>query len=431
MFILEKQSEKMTKLKFIHAADLHLDTPFKGLLSWNEQLGSKLKDATFRSFRKIIDLCLQEEVDFLLISGDIFDVENKSLAAQIKFVSELKRLSDRGVPAYIVCGNHDPLSSWIDDLQMPKNVHRFDSSEVKSVTYNKNGTPIADIYGISYRDKVVNENLAVKYRLKDNPSKFSIALLHGTVGTPGRHENYAPFKIDDVEKKGFDYWALGHIHKRQIVKSSFPAIVYPGNPQGRDFGETGGKGCCLVEISENKAPEIKFITTQVINFEEVKADLTGEDKIDKLPELIDRAKENIVGYNINSSYILRITLKGRTSLHKHLSKPGEIEELVKIFNEGQLNREHFSWIDRIDFETQPNIDLEQLRGGSDFVSEILKMFDEYENSPDKLNSLLEIIETYMGSHQVKKELEKLTNNEKKDILDKAKLMLIDKLIEKE
>ena len=139
----------MTKIKFIHTADLHLDTPFKGLSNWNSELAGKLKNATFAAFRNIVDLCLREHVDFLLISGDTFDSENRSLAAQLKFVSELKRLSDNGVRVYFICGNHDPLNAWLEDLQMPENVFRFNAEEVENFTFPKNGRSIADIYGIS------------------------------------------------------------------------------------------------------------------------------------------------------------------------------------------------------------------------------------------------------------------------------------------
>ena len=305
----------MTKVKFLHTADLHLDTPFKGLSIWNSDLASKLKDATFESFRKIINLCLKEKVDFLVISGDIFDSENKSLAAQLKFVSNIKRLSDKGIPTYFICGNHDPLSSWLDTLQMPKNVFRFDSSKVEKFTYKKDNISIADIYGISYQNKVVKKNLALKYKLSTNPSPISIAILHGTIGAAGPHENYAPFNVEDVVNKNYDYWALGHIHKRQIIHKSNPTIVYSGNPQGRDFGETGAKGCYLVEINEVNSPLIKFIPTQHIRFEKVEVDLSDENKIDCLSDKIEEAKDNIADFDENVSYILRITLKGRTPLH--------------------------------------------------------------------------------------------------------------------
>lgn len=418
----------MTKVKFIHTADLHLDTPFKGLSNWNSDLASKLEDATFKSFRKIINLCLKEKVDFLVISGDLFNSENKSLAAQLKFVSELKRLSERGIPTYFICGNHDPLSSWLENLQMPKNVFRFNSSEVENVTYQKDNSPIADIHGISFQNKVVNQNLARKYQLKSNPSPISIAILHGTIGIPGLHENYAPFKVEDVSNKGFDYWALGHIHKRQIVHEQTPKIVYPGNPQGRDFGETGAKGCYIVEIKENNTPKLKFEPTQLIRFEDVQIDLSGEDKIDKLQERIEEVKTNIDDYDENTCYCLRIILKGRTSLHSLLNKQGEIDQLLEHFNEGQLNQTNFTWIDKIEVKTQPDIDIEQIKKGTDFPAELLKTIEEYENNPEKLEELIKNAEEDLISYQAKRELAELSESEQKEIHEKAKWMLLDQII---
>jgi len=417
----------MTKVKFIHASDLHLDTPFKGLSNWNSQLASKLKEATFKSFKNIIDLCLQEKVDFLLISGDIFDSENKSLAAQLKFVHELKRLSEKGIPTYFICGNHDPLSSWLESLQMPKNVFRFNSTEVEKFTYQKSDKPIADIYGISFENKVVNKNLARNYQLNSNTSAISIAILHGTVGTPGPHENYAPFKVEDVTGKGFDYWALGHIHKRQIIQEKNPTIVYPGNPQGRDFGETGKKGCYIVEIAQNEKPKIKFASTQLISFEEIEIDLTEEDKIGKLPDRIEDAKTNIDNYEVNTSYILRITFKGRTSLHSQFNKQEEIEQLLEHFNDGQLNQKSFTWIDGIGVKTQPDLDIEQIKKESGFTAEILKSFGKLESNPGKLDEVIKNADKNFSSYPAKREI-KIADDEHNEILEKAKWMLFDQLI---
>ncbi len=419
----------MTKVKFIHTADLHLDTPFKGLSHWNSDLASKLKDATFKSFKKIVDLCLQEKVDFLVISGDIFDSENKSLAAQLKFVTELKRLSEKEIPTYFICGNHDPLSSWLEILQMPENVFRFSSTEVERLTYQKSNQPIADIYGTSFQNKIVKNNLAHSYQLiNSNPSPISIAVLHGTVGTPGPHEDYAPFKIEDITDKGFDYWALGHIHKRQIVQEKNPTIVYPGNSQGRDFGETGTKGCYLIEITQNEAPKIKFVPTHLIRFEEIQVDLTGKDKIDELRDSLQEAITNLDDYEENTNYILRIIFKGRSSLHSNLNKPGEIEQLLELFNEGQLNQSNSIWIDRIDIKTQPNIDLEQVKKGTDFTAEILKSFEKVEANPENLTELIKSMGGELSNYQVKQEFIELSDNEYKEMIEKAKWMLLDQLI---
>jgi len=418
-------------IKFIHTADLHLDTPFKGLSLWNDDLASKLKEATFNSFRKIIDLCIQEKADFMIIAGDIFDSENKSLAAQLKFVDELKRLSNKGIPVYFVCGNHDPLSSWLESIQMPGNTFRFDSAEVENYIFQKNDKPLVDIYGISFQNKVVNENLALKYNLTNDQSLISIAILHGTTGAPGSHENYAPFKVEDVTGKGFDYWALGHIHKRQIIRDRYPVIVYPGNPQGRDFGETGAKGCYMVEIAKNKTPEIRFIPTQLIRFEDVRIDLTGEEKIDRLSGRIEEVISSLEDYEENTSCILRISFYGRTPLHSLLNKQEEVEQLVHYFNEGQLNQMNYIWIDSIRVKTRPVIDTEQIKKGADFTAEILKTIEKFEGEPGKIAGLIKDAESDFNSPQTKRELKELSEDDHKEILEKAKWILIDQLIKEQ
>jgi DNA repair protein SbcD/Mre11 len=297
-------------IRFIHTGDLHLDTPFKGLSNVNQELAGRLKDATFRSFQRIIDICIEESVDFLLITGDIFDSEIQSLSAQLRFEKELRRLSNHNIPAYFICGNHDPLSSWLEELVLPPNVHRFGAKEVEFVTYEREGKPIADIYGISYGTRNESRSLADGYVKKENPALFSIALLHGTIGSAGPHENYVPFRLEDVKSKGFDYWALGHIHKHHVVHAAYPGIVYPGNPQGRDFGETGPRGCYRVILSENQAPDVEFVPTQFIRFEEVDVDLSGLDNIGELSGLIHSAVEEITGSGYDTSCIIRLTLKG-------------------------------------------------------------------------------------------------------------------------
>ncbi len=417
----------MSEVRFIHTADLHLDTPFRGLASWNQELAEKLKDATFRSFHKIMDICIKEKADFLIISGDIFDSENKSLAAQLKFVSELKRLSDQGIATYFNCGNHDPLGSWIGTIQLPEHVYRFDDAKTGYFTHYKNKKPLVDIHGISYGSKAVRRNLAADFKLSDHPAPFSVAVLHGTVGIPGPHENYAPFKTKDVVNKGFDYWALGHIHKRKVVRDSQPAIVYPGNPQGRDFGETGTKGCYLVEIDEEKHPSISFIPTQFIRFEEVYIDLSGEQEIGKLPDKINKALHNIQNYNEKDSYILKINLMGRTALHNQIVRHEEHKQLIDYFNEGQLNEDHFVWIEQITTSTYPDIDIEQIGKGADFTAEILKVFTKYEKNKKQVMQMFRELETEF-SYQAKRETKELTVSEQAAIFEKAKWMLLDQLL---
>jgi exonuclease SbcD len=421
----------MPSVRFIHTADLHLDSPFKGLSRWNADLAERLKDASFKSFRIIADLCITEKVDFLIIAGDIFDSENKSLAAQLKFVAELKRLSENGISSYFVCGNHDPLKSWMEVIRLPENVYRFDSSEVQVCTFMKDEEPVAQIHGISFADKSVKANLAVRYKLAPGKAPVSIAVLHGTVGMPGPHESYAPFTTSEIAGKGFDYWALGHIHKNQIVSPSNPAIVYPGNPQGRDFGETGEKGCMLVEITSGNDPVTRFIPTGIIRFEDLEVDMTGTDNIDLLLGMITEKLEASENYDPGSNYIIRITLRGRTPLHHALNNEVEAEALTSHFNEELASGTKFILIDRINVNTRPDIDTENIRNGTGFIAELLNNLHSYRENNPALEILIKEIEVDFINASVKKEIGDLSEDDMKSLLENAQSILTDKLLKEE
>jgi len=418
----------MTRIRFIHAADLHLDTPYKGLSNVNHELASRLKDATVKSFRRIIDLCISEKVDFLLIAGDIFDSEAQSLGAQLFFARELKRLGNENIPAFIIAGNHDPLNSWMKELEMPGKVYQFGSEKVERVPVEKNGQRIADVYGVSFQTHTVDWNLAQQFVIGNDPAPFSIALMHGTLDTASAKHSYAPFSLNDVRGKGFDYWALGHVHKRQVAMDAFPAVVYPGNPQGRDFGETGQRGCYLVEIEDQQAPLLKFMPTQSILFNELTVDITGLETINQLPDLINDAIAGRGEMEQNSSLMVRILIKGRTPLHALLNQPGETDRIIGLFNDGQLIKKSFTWIDHIELDTTPDVDLDELRKGNDFQAEILKSFDLLHAHPDLLNEMLESLYTDFGNQKVKSESGELTDEEKKQIMQKAQWLLIDQLL---
>lgn len=394
---------------------------------FNKALADKLKDASFRVFRNIIDCCIGREVDFLLIAGDIFDTEERSIQAQIRFVTELKRLSGAGIPAYFVCGNHDFLGSWLDTLQIPDNTIRFGSS-LECERFFRNGVALADIYGISFKARAVIENLAVQFVRRSDPAPISIAICHGTIGPAGAHHNYAPFHLSDIEDKQFDYWALGHIHKSAIIHEANPAVVYPGNPQGRDFGENGIKGCYLVEIEAGQEPQLQFIPTQIVRFEKIQIDLSGIESVDRLPPLITNTIQAMIGYDEKISAIIQITFTGKTRLHAQLRKPGEIDGLRSLMNEGQLLESSFLWIDRIEVNTRPDIDLDEIAKGNDFVAELVKLFDIYSDDAEKRAALLKLLYEDLLSVPIKRQLDGSSPGQEKEMIEKAKWILLDQIL---
>ena len=201
----------MTLLRFVHAADLHLDSPFKGLRdAAPEGIAGEISNATFRTYDNIIDLCIRERVDALLVAGDVYDGAERSLRAQRKFIEGLERLDEQGIRSFVCQGNHDPLDGWEARLAYPILCHRF-GREWERVPVFPEDPARAVVHGISYPKSDVRDNLALGLG-NVTPAGFSIGLLHANVGSDTGHESYAPCTVDDLRQAGVDYWALGHVH---------------------------------------------------------------------------------------------------------------------------------------------------------------------------------------------------------------------------
>ena len=225
----------MSIIKFVHCADLHLDSPFKGLFDVAPAIAKSIYNATFEAYDNIIELCLQEQVDALFVAGDIFDGADRSLRAQLRFIEGLNKLEASGIRSFICHGNHDPLDGWEAQLGYPAGCHRF-GPEVSGVPVFSKEPDRTMVYGISYPQREVRENLVPKFNQVDQ-GPFNIGLLHANVGTDTGHDTYAPCNLSDLEQAGVDYWALGHVHTHQVLRQENPVVVYPGNPQGRHQNE--------------------------------------------------------------------------------------------------------------------------------------------------------------------------------------------------
>ena len=253
---------KKMKIKFIHCADLHLDSPFQGLTTKDPSLAVRFKHATNEAFVKIIDLCLAENIDFLTIGGDTFDGADRSLCAQILLRDQFDRLHKAKIPVILVAGNHDPLSDWLTEIRFPKNVHLLAGDEVETVPIEKDGSVVCTIYGISYKVRDVKGNLSLKFQAKEN-DVFSIGLLHANVGARKEHAPYSPCTINDLRAGNMDMWLLGHIHTPEVI-SETPFILYPGNIQGRHINEDGPRGCYLIRVDSDYKISHEFKPVQNI-----------------------------------------------------------------------------------------------------------------------------------------------------------------------
>ena len=277
----------MTRLKFVHAADLHLDSPFRGIRSEApDYVADTLRRATFDAYENIISLCLREGVDALLVAGDVYDGADRSLRAQLKFVDGLALLDGAGIRSFVCHGNHDPLDGWEARLSLPLGCVRF-GPEVSGEPVFPGAPERAAVYGVSYPTREVRENLTPLFTKASLDGGFGIGLLHANVGGNPNHDSYAPCTVVDLAETGFDYWALGHVHTRQVLRQERPTVVYPGNPQGRHPLETGERGVYLVEVDDYGAVSLDFRPVDVVRWETLEVGIAGLDTEQELLDAVD------------------------------------------------------------------------------------------------------------------------------------------------
>ncbi|KRM12743.1 DNA repair exonuclease [Paucilactobacillus suebicus] len=296
-------------MKFIHTADLHLDSPFLGLKHVPEDLMDQIYHSTFKSFEQIINDAISLNVDFICIAGDIFDRDEHSMAAENFFVSQCERLNKKNIPVYLCYGNHDYQNVESNHVLMPDNVHVFKNSvETKTLT-TRSGEKVA-ISGFSYASRWINSDEVVDYPLHSSMSDWHIGMLHGAIASgTAKQDNYAPFSLDELKSKRYDYWALGHIHKRQILNDT-PPIVYSGNTQGRHKNETGEKGYYLVTSSGRQlVPEFHAVST--INWQTISIKLLKHETIN---EFLTRF-ESVVSDTIDNQDIPTLVSVSITSIN--------------------------------------------------------------------------------------------------------------------
>lgn len=296
-------------MKFLHLADLHLDSTFSGLPSNLTTNISEIKNSTNQAFEKAVDDAIAENVDFVVIVGDIFDLHQPSPQTQLFFAEQIKRLVDQNIYVTISFGNHDYLDR--NDFFVAPDNHLFvfnGEPEIFSFT-TRNNIPV-DIAGFSYQQNHLTEDQAAKFPVA-NPNHFSVATIHGSVKTSNDEQNvYAPFTITELLAKNYQYYALGHIHKIETLHEE-PFIGYSGNTQGRNINELGNKGFYQVTVDDQSFKTTqKFVKTSVINYQEINLSLTSETN---QTDLNDQIIQNI-NDEINQKTFVILNILGAENL---------------------------------------------------------------------------------------------------------------------
>lgn len=316
--------------RFIHTADIHLDSPLKSLALRDPQIANLVGGATRRTLERIIDLCIDEQVHALIIAGDLYDGNQRSMKTAAFLGEQMRRLESAGIRVFIIRGNHDSESMITRHLEFPKNVLIFtDQGDVEVLK----DLGVA-IHGVSYAEPKAPESLLHKYKPPIN-GLINIGIMHTSLTGVNGHDSYAPCSLRELTEHGFNYWALGHIHQRRVYSDSFPCIVMPGIPQGRDIGEEGLKSVTIVEISDQHTQlNERFVSDT--EFKKMQVDLSNIIEWQQALELIQNALEKIRNSGKATNLICRITLIGHSPLYWHLRRDidlfeAEIKEIMQKY----------------------------------------------------------------------------------------------------
>ena len=385
----------MAPLRFVHAADLHLDSPFAGAGSGAPQaVRETLLAATFSAYDNLVELCVNQHANALLIAGDIYDGADRSLRAQIAFAKGLEQLHEAGVRTFICHGNHDPLDGWDAKLSHPPSVHRF-GPEVTSAPLDPARPEGAVVYGVSYPRQQALENLVPQFRRRDN-AEFAIGLLHANVGSNTGHQPYAPCTLEDLSATGIDYWALGHVHTRQVLRPCGPTVAYSGNPQGRHVNETGERGAFVVDVSAAGEVTMSFRPLDVVRWHRIEADVSGAEDIQDVLDAVERQVASAVDGSGGRPIMYRLHLTGRTTAYADVLRGANLEDVQARLNEEWASQRPFAWCERITHALRPEFDRERALSANDFLAEVLSGVDAARADPATLAELRGALEPLYG-----------------------------------
>ncbi|PAV29307.1 DNA repair exonuclease [Virgibacillus profundi] len=404
------------QISFIHAADLHLDSPFKGLANLPEHIFQDIRESTFTALDRLVKTAIAKKVDFVLISGDLFDNEKQSLKAQIRLRHAFESLKEYHINVYLSYGNHDYIKGNIHPVTYPDNVFIFPDEKISQFTYITDEKQMAAIYGFSYENRAVLANKALEYQITEHHIPFHIALLHGSIASNTQHDVYAPFQLSDLVNRNFDYWALGHIHQREILKED-PPVVYPGNIQGRNRKEIGEKGCYHVILSEINT-EMTFIPLQAIQFQTITIDVSACLEVHQIElkiEAVLKGQQSQI-----QPQLIQLTLVSDSPTLKQWDRESYLEDIIELVNESFIHHENWSYIFKYTIQMK-NSSLDQsIYKGEHFIGELAQHFEQASIQP--------FIKELYHQKQVRKYIDPLTKEEEQTIKQEAQQMLLAELL---
>src|SRR5437870_496496 len=369
----------MESLRFVHAADLHVRSPFRGIGGASAALKDRLQAATLGALSRVVDHTIQSKADFLVIAGDIYDSKDRNLRALVSFRKEMERLAELNIPVFIVHGNHDPLNGWGSGFQLPPNVLTF-GGRIDTEPCIRRGREVAEITGLSYTRERLTDNLASSFKSKDN-APYSIAVLHANIGRQSGHADYAPATVNELSAAGFNYWALGHVHNRSVLAIEPAMVVYPGDTQGRNPRESGPRGCYQVDVDVHGRAHLEFVDTSVVRWTHLELSIGNCSTMDQLIDsMLEKAREETTAFE--GRIVARCTIRGNGALHRDLLREGMNEELREVLGSVLV-------AESVRIATGPELDLESLARTETMVSDFLTLTERALHDPEARRHLAE------------------------------------------
>ncbi len=412
--------------EFIHCADIHLDSPLRGLERYEGAPVEEIRLATRRALINMVSLAIERSVSFVIIAGDLFDGDWKDYNTGLFFVNQMARLREASIPVYIVKGNHDAANKITKALKLPHNVHTF--SHNRPQTFRLDDINVA-LHGQSFATVATQTNLALGY---PEPVKgfFNIGVLHTCATGREGHETCAPCSLSDLASKGYDYWALGHVHKREVLAQE-PLIIFPGNIQGRHAKETGAKGCTIVSVDDKLVASQSFAELCVLRWETCSIDLSEAQSEPEVITTIQAALNELAAATDEMPLAIRVELTGDTKFNTALRSQSEYwtNQIRALGTDAARDR---IWIEKVKFETKetkPAFESANLDGP---VHELAALIEEFRNDKDEmavLRSELEEIEKKLPL-EVKGQLDWHSQEFLLEALNDAEDILVERLVTK-
>ncbi|TVQ83849.1 MAG: DNA repair exonuclease [Chromatiaceae bacterium] len=370
-------------MKFVHAADIHLDSPLAGLTAYPDAPVELLRTATRQAFTRLVDEAIDAAVSFMVIAGDLYDGSWKDYNTGHFFCRQMGRLHQAGIPVYLLFGNHDAESEMTKKLLLPPNVHSFGSRRPDSFQLHE---PLVALHGQSFREAATTDNLAAGYP-PPVPGALNIGVLHTALEGNAAHATYAPCSVPELVARGYDYWALGHVHEHAIMRED-PWVVFPGNLQGRHVRECGPRGAVLVTADADRVQRVERLPVDVLRWQVLAVDASGTRTLAEVVRAVGRAFEGLLDAAGQLPLAVRVRLTGHSPAHGELF--GRAPHLrAEVLGQAAAIGEDRLWVEKVRVETAPPQDGQALRTRSDAVAALAALLTAAPDDADLLADLAE------------------------------------------